>query len=627
MRRVRLALMLLSLLFGLSLTFPAAAQSKTLVWERYDVFLTVQADGTMQVVERQSINFTSGTFTFGFAIIPLRNTEGIRNLAISEPGGRTYLERSFTNDPYEFYTTRSGDEIEVRWYFPPVANETRTYDLSYTVDGAVRIYETGDKLQWLAISGERDFPIENATVTVTLPEGASIITNPDSAGVRVDWVQNNNGRTVTYTATRPMAGSEFIDIGVEFTHGVVPAVKPSWQERVDQEQFYTLNVRPWLNLLIGVVAILGAVGGPILAYLLWYMRGRDPEIGPVPEYVSEPPEELPAGLLGSLIDEQADMNDVVATIIDLARKGYLAIEETQERGFFGLSSTDHIFRRLKSVDEALAPYERQVMRGLFGKSRDSRKLSDLRNKFYKQLPKIQETLYESLEREGYFKRRPDKVRNAYRGIGVGVIVLAFLSLFVAAPLAVYAGAFFCLPVALGIAGLSVLIAGGAMPVKTLKGSEASARWLAFKKYLLEIERHQDLKEAAQLFDRYLPYAIAFGMKNSWVNKFSRLTEAPAPGWYIPHPMSRPIASGGSGGGRLAKAAPAGSTGPGGLQGMSDSLSGGLQSMSDGLTSLLNSTGRVLGSAPSSSGSSGGGGFSGGGFSGGGGGGGGARGFG
>ncbi len=321
------------------------------------------------------------------------------------------------------------------------------------------------------------------------------------------------------------------------------------------------------------------------------------------------------------------MNDVVATIIDLARKGYLAIEETEERGFFGLSSTDHIFRRVKSEDDALTPYERRVMRGLFDKNRESRKLSDLQNKFYRQLPKIQEELYKALESEGYFKRRPDRVRSAYRGIGVGVIVLAFLSLFAAAPLAVYAGAFFCLPVALGIAGFSLLIAGGAMPVKTLKGSEASARWLAFKKYLLEIERHQDLKQAAELFDRYLPYAIAFGMKNSWVNKFNRLAEAPAPGWYIPHTMGRPIARSGSGGGRLAKAAPAGASGPGGLQGMSDSLSGGLQSMSDGLTSLLNSTGRVLGSAPSSSGSSGGGGFSSGGFGGGGGGGGGARGFG
>jgi uncharacterized membrane protein len=211
-------------------------------------------------------------------------------------------------------------------------------------------------------------------------------------------------------------------------------------------------------------------------------------------------------------------------------------------------------------------------------------------------------------------------------LGIAALVIAFLSGFLLVPLAQYSGAFPCLAVALGMSGVSILVASRFMPAKSVKGSEAAAKWEAFRNYLEEIEDLDELENAGEIFEKFLPYAIAFGMNQSFVNKFARMADTPAPGWYVPYPRRGLPTSGGGRG--LAKEVGTGAgAGRGGLQGMSEGLSGGLQSMSDGLTTMLNSTGRILGSAPSSSGSSGGGGFSGGGFSGGGGGGGGGRGFG
>jgi hypothetical protein len=138
--------------------------------------------------------------------------------------------------------------------------------------------------------------------------------------------------------------------------------------------------------------------------------------------------------------------------------------------------------------------------------------------------------------------------------------------------------------------------------------------------LKEVERYTDLETATELFERYLPYAIAFNLERRWVQKFARVETTPIPGWYFPYWMMGRggyRSAGGPGGGGEGGAPPS-------LQGMSDGLTGGLQSMSDGLTSMLNSAGKTLTSAPSSSGS---GGFSGGGFSGGGSSGGGSSGFG
>jgi uncharacterized membrane protein len=625
MRRHRTLSLLLLVAVLLITALPASAQSKTLVWDRYDVFLNILPNGDVRVTERQEINFGNGPFTYGYAVIPLDKTASIVDVAVSDATGRTYQQTDYSIEPYTFWANQNGNELEIRWYFPSVENDTRTFDLSYTAKGAIRIYDSGDKLQWIAIDNERDFPINEATVSVSLPEGASFL-DIDSSGVSADWEQGDGGRTVQFVARHPMSASDRFEIGVEFTHGIVPANAPAWQAEVDRQESFDRNVRPVLNLAVGALAILIALGGPLLVYLLWYTRGRDPNIGPVPDTLSQPPDDLPPGVLGSLVDEQADMQDIVATIVDLARRGYLKIEEVEEKGFFGLGSTDFVFRKTDKSEEDLRRYEKRIMSGIFPGSRQERELSSLRNKFYKHLPKIQEDLYKELVDNGLFKRRPDKTRAAWTGIGIVALVLTFVLGIFLVPLAQYAGAFPCLAASLGVGGIALLIAGRFMPVKTVKGAESAAKWNAFKSYLAQIDKMSDMKNAAEMFEHYLPYAIAFGMNQSYVGKFARMTDTPAPGWYIPY-FPRGGAVGGGGGGGLAKRTGAGAGAPGGLQGMSDSLSGGLQSMSDGLTTMLNSTGRVLRSAPSSSGSSGGGGFSGGGFSGGGGGGGGGRGFG
>ena len=124
------------------------------------------------------------------------------------------------------------------------------------------------------------------------------------------------------------------------------------------------------------------------------------------------------------------------------------------------------------------------------------------------------------------------------------------------------------------------------------------------------------------FEKYLPFAIAFGLEKSWINRFKQIPTTPMPGWYfpvgrpypghmggLPRTMPGTLPTGGTLGGAGGGLAGAGSIGTPEvptLQGMSDSLSGGLQSMSDGLNNMLNSAARSITSTPPSpSGSNGG----------------------
>jgi uncharacterized membrane protein YgcG len=195
-----------------------------------------------------------------------------------------------------------------------------------------------------------------------------------------------------------------------------------------------------------------------------------------------------------------------------------------------------------------------------------------------------------------------------------------------------------------VIGLILIAVGGAMPRKTQAGAEAAAKWLAFRRYLDEIEHYDNVENAKTIFNRYLPYAVAFGLERSWVNKFASVG-APAPTWYGPYgdtgfPRGRTTRSGRyPRSGRGPVIIPGGGTGGSDgdfdmpdLQEMSDFSGHSLQGMSDGLFDLFNEAAKAFTSV-NSGGKGGGsfrsggfGGFSGGGFGGGGGGGGGGRGF-
>jgi hypothetical protein len=71
-----------------------------------------------------------------------------------------------------------------------------------------------------------------------------------------------------------------------------------------------------------------------------------------------------------------------------------------------------------------------------------------------------------------------------------------------------------------------------MPKKTREGAEASAKWKAFKKYLEDIEKREKLEESTAIFQKYIAYAVAFGLEHSWVEKFTSV-DTPVPDWWAP----------------------------------------------------------------------------------------------
>jgi uncharacterized membrane protein YgcG len=619
---------------------PTTLAEKSVEWERYDTTIDLREDGTFTVTEDQVIQFSGGTFTEGYAIIPLSKVEDITNIRVFQ--GDTEYTRGY-GDPGTFSASVYSGEVEILWWFEPITNGAGAFTIMYDVIGGLRVYpETGrEQLWWRAIDEDFAGDVNQATVTYNLPQPVA----PEQFTI-ADYVRGGaevsdeiTGPTsVVWTASGLQQGDAF-ETRLEFPR-MTTATVPAWQAADDKAREEAERLEPFkalANVIMLLVGLLLLVGGPVGVVLYWYTRGRDAPVALPIDLLREPPDDLPAAAVGTLIDETANDHDVIAGLVALGERGVIEIDEREKdsplAGFFS-SSREFVFRRVNDDDEELAPFEKELLGAVFGsKGKDEVRLSQIRERFAQRQQEVKKDLYREVVKRGYFTRNPEDTRKRWRTLGTilfgGAIALGFL---IYGMVSSFAPLTIVPIITVGFLGLVIWAFAGSMPRKTPAGAEAAAKWLAFKRYLAEIERYEKVADAREVFNRYLPYAVAFGLEKAWVAKFASVGAAPPP-WYGPRgwdddwsPQRRrrrggtviiPGDFGGrSGGGNLDFPD---------LQSASDSLGGGLQGVSDGLFDLFSEAAKVF-TAASKGGGGRGGGFSGGGGSFGGGGGGGGRGF-
>jgi len=249
-----------------------------------------------------------------------------------------------------------------------------------------------------------------------------------------------------------------------------------------------------------------------------------------------PPDGVRPGEIGTLVDEKADPVDVTATMIDLAVRGYLRIEEVP-RSRPDKPPKDWTLVRLRDLDASLLPFEQRLLTQLFAAGGQV-KLSDLRTTFASSMAMVQNDLYEHVTQSGWFRANPKSVRAAWVAAGATLAVLGGAATFGLFAGGVQVRGLGLIPVALGLVGLLVLALSGAAPSRTEDGTAVLAQTLGFRHYLATAEAGQiRFEEGEDVFSRYLPYAIVFGLTERWARVFAELAAqgravGAAPGWYV-----------------------------------------------------------------------------------------------
>lgn len=615
--RLLLAAALVAALAVAVLVLAPTSQAQAKEWgiDRLQANLAVQQNGDVVVNEAITYNFT-GNFHYVYRDIPTRNMDGMSDFAVYDSNGQLLPKG---DGPGEWSVSSvEGGIKRIRINFD-LTDTTATWTYHYQANGVVKIFPQGDELVWYVFDGW-DVPIKSAKATVRLP--GSVASAKMTEAIQTDSsvqtkVSSPSASTMVYEGTNIPANTKFWII-TEFPKGVVTF---HWTaKRV------AAAAVPRIGFVLPVIVLLGMI-------LIWRKRGRDDPTAKYASYITEPPSDLAPGLAGALVDEKVDTKEVIATIIDLARRGYLEMTDSKDEGAMAfLGRTETTFTRLKPLDE-LQGYEASVANALFDSSHtDVVTTSQLRNHFSESLSDIVNQICCETVTAGLFDDNPKKVRARWLGYGIGLGVVLGLITFALYKLDIANWGWFVLGSILSV--IIVLAFAPFMPRRTHKGAQEQRKWEAFHNYLRDLTRFQDMSSAQETFERYLPYAVAFGVEKEWTRRFEGLS-VPPPTWYHPvfipgfggplgpmgGPMGPVVMTGGGtpGGGMIG--------GPGGgfsLDTISQSLFGSLNNMSTVLTSSPSSAGSGHGAFGGFGGGFGGGGF-GGGFGGGGGGGGGGAG--
>jgi hypothetical protein len=242
---------------------------------------------------------------------------------------------------------------------------------------------------------------------------------------------------------------------------------------------------------------------------------------------STPPKNMTPGELGTLIDEQANAMDVTATIVDLAVRGHLRIDEMPKR-----SHTDdwRLVKAPSSPTEPLRDYESRLMAGIF-RSSPHVLLSGLDQTFLADLKVVQQELYDDVTALGWFHGNPAQTRARWKRRGRWMIVAGVVLAFVLGDQT----SFGLVGSAIAVSGIVLLLVAPRMSARTAQGTAALAQAKGFQSYLKSVEAKQITLEK-DLFSRYLPFAIVFGVTERWAAVLGQLaTMGSPPSWYAASP--------------------------------------------------------------------------------------------
>ncbi|MEZ0447360.1 DUF2207 domain-containing protein [Cellulomonas sp. ICMP 17802] len=523
---------------------------------RYDVTATLGADGVMQVGLDFDFDFGDEPGHGPFLTLPTRvyyddsSDRAFRYTDISAS--------SSTGAPAQVNQESSDTALILRIGDPNRGDISgvQTYHVQYTVDGLVNpanSQHSGDELYWNVIGAGWEIPLGGLSVQVTGPaavEGAVCFAGPEGSTTPCTS-SSVDGSSSTFTQDLVPVGDQFSTV-TGWPAGTFPGVEPILVDKPDP----LAPVQPVSPL--GVLGLLVLIGGAILAILRVRRVGRDraylgltPGLRPADnqpgaasgfrdrrEVVSvqfQPPAGVRPGEVGTLVDETADPVDVTATLVDLAVRGWLRIEEVP-RSNPKKKAKDWTLVQLKNKDGSLLPYEDTLLTSIFATS-TSVKLSDLKTTFASSMAKVQDGLYDHVTSSGWFRSNPKSVRSLWRAAGIALVVVGGGLAAFAFASGVAVRGIALVPIAIALIGVLVFALAKAAPARTEDGTAVLAQSLGFRRYLATAEANQlKFEEGEDIFSRYLPYAIVFGLADRWARVFAELAAqgraVAQPGWYV-----------------------------------------------------------------------------------------------
>jgi uncharacterized membrane protein YgcG len=490
----------------------------------------VHSDGSLDVLEQITFRFT-GSWQGIVRDLSLRHNTAQGRAAKLEVSGISAKDMSGQPLRLQEESKNHGWTRGLRIWIPNAVNAKRTILIRYRVANAIRFFLPGskegdlDELYWNVTGNEWDMSIDSVRASVVLPDSVTPTREAAYANAQTPAAANieTEGNEVYFTLANHLPPHSGMTIGVGWPAG---SISP---RTIDRGGNFAGLVRRSPMLIPFIVFF--------VAFMKWLTRGRDPEEESV-EVQFEPVDGASPAELGTLIDNTADLRDITSTLVDLAVRGFVRIEETAQSRILGLGEhAEYIIHIVKKHAEwiGLKPHEIRYLGALSSASPFDPftvLVSQMRTTFPKALPRIRDGIFDSLVSRGYYRERPDVVRKKWiaaatiiASIGYGLARLGeYMRWETFAPDTFVAAGV--------VSGIIVLAFGLIMPARTADGVRARAAALGFKEFLdrVESDHYKKTPMSPEMFERFLPYAIAFGVEGKWAKAFEGIYRN-QPTWY------------------------------------------------------------------------------------------------
>jgi uncharacterized membrane protein len=479
--------------------------------------ISIAPDGTALVSEKITLVF-AGTW------------HGIhRTIPVEYPGADGTNYTLFINvlsvtdenaNKLKYDSSKSGAYRDLKIYIPDAVDASKVVNIDYSVRNGVRFFDNYDEFYWNVTGNDWPVPIDHASAFITLPDTAA-------SGMRAQAFTGAygskeseasaevQGANVLSETTKPLSMRGGLTIDIYIPQGVLKP--PSALTKLG----WFLGSNPVVFLPLFTLAVM---------FGLWYSVGRDPDPGVsvAPQY--EPPKGMCPAEAGTLLDDTIHPRDITSTIVDLAVRGYIKIEEKVDT-FLVFHHKDYLFTLLKPQDQwgaDMTPHERVMLENIFLSGSGTR-LSDLKNRFYTVIPVVREDIMSALKQKGIYALDPESA-NGYSIVAaiviailvVGVQVLGWMNLFYSVPLLI------------GSVLISALIwwlFAREMTAKTVAGARIRVAVLGFQEFMNRVDADRIKRMPPDTFEKFLPYAMALGVEHQWAQAFDGIIKDP-PTWYV-----------------------------------------------------------------------------------------------
>jgi uncharacterized membrane protein YgcG len=491
----------------------------------FDSKIKLNHNGSLDIKEVITVNFDGGYHHGIHRDIPLELRDKFGNYSLGFKIHEVLMDGKGV--PVKKSTRRygGGKDLRLRIGDPDkTISGIHIYTIEYSAALGARYFEEWNELYWNVTGHRSEIKFDSSHCTVIFPSPIKL--SDEDVKIFVG-VYGSDRTTENYSLT-----DEFLYFG---TGTLYPGYGTTVDIRFPKGYLSKppLSTTLWLKLksyLGPVLAILFPLFTFVFLFKRWYREGKDLPVGTI-TVKYRPPKDLTAAEVGTIFDQRVDTVDITSILFDLARLGYLSIEEIETNKFLFLKKKDYKIKILRDMDLGKEKHLREFLKGLKAKGGKEFLISDLKGEFYKYVKDVTEEIYKSVKKKEYFYGNPDKVRKKYTGFGAAALFIGIWA--VPFSFGLFSVSVTAVAVGIALSGLITLCFGPAMPKRTYKGRKILTDIFGFKEFLVRVEKERlkrVLEQNPTIFFDFLSYAIALGVVDEWAERFSGL-QIETPGWY------------------------------------------------------------------------------------------------